>query len=327
MFKFLGSNRNTATIAMMVGMVAGGVVACNQNTEVLPEQKPASTAVAAAAQPPQFQATVQDVPVVLPECEGQYCPQITIQRLNSNIPELNQVIDAFVQGYLHNLLQGYDIDAASAEQASSTAQHSSLPEHPASSPHASSMPTDMQATLQQDIAKFYHLAAEVKALGSSSQLMLNIKPEIVDQQLPIIAVMIHANHYVGGAHGSATDQYVNYDLSNQAILNLDDMILPAKRKALNELAYAAYQQWIRQTQPGIDSKEYQSLWPFTVSDNFYLGSNGLVLQYGEYEIGPYAVGLPRLVIPYSKLQGVLKAHYLPDLAGVQGQSGVLKKPE
>ena len=30
-----------------------------------------------------------------------------------------------------------------------------------------------------------------------------------------------------------------------------------------------------------------------------------------YEIGPYAVGLPRLVIPYKYLQGVIKDQYLP----------------
>jgi hypothetical protein len=35
------------------------------------------------------------------------------------------------------------------------------------------------------------------------------------------------------------------------------------------------------------------------------------LQYAEYEIGPYVVGLPRLIIPFDKLNGVLKPEYLP----------------
>jgi hypothetical protein len=42
-----------------------------------------------------------------------------------------------------------------------------------------------------------------------------------------------------------------------------------------------------------------------------LGEQVLILQYGEYEIGPYVVGLPRLVIPYDQLQEVLKKEYLP----------------
>ena len=58
-------------------------------------------------------------------------------------------------------------------------------------------------------------------------------------------------------------------------------------------------------------EEYEQVWKFTLSDNFYLSTQGLVLQYGEYEIGPYVVGLPRLTIPYDQLQTVLKKEYLP----------------
>ena len=60
-------------------------------------------------------------------------------------------------------------------------------------------------------------------------------------------------------------------------------------------------------------EEYEQAWKFTLSDNFYLSSQGLILQYGEYEIGPYVVGLPRLTIPYDQLQTVLKKQYLPQV--------------
>ncbi|WP_278395681.1 RsiV family protein, partial [Acinetobacter venetianus] len=62
-----------------------------------------------------------------------------------------------------------------------------------------------------------------------------------------------------------------------------------------------------------DPKEYEEAWPFQVTDNFLLGEQGLILQYGEYEIGPYVVGLPRLVIPFDQLKGVLKPEYLPQV--------------
>ena len=57
--------------------------------------------------------------------------------------------------------------------------------------------------------------------------------------------------------------------------------------------------------------EYEQAWKFKLSENYYLGKDGLILQYAEYEIGPYVVGLPRLTIPYSQLQGILKKEYLP----------------
>ena len=56
--------------------------------------------------------------------------------------------------------------------------------------------------------------------------------------------------------------------------------------------------------------EYEQAWKFSLSNNYYLGTEGLILQYGEYEIGPYVVGLPRLTIGYDQLQKILKPEYL-----------------
>ena len=58
-------------------------------------------------------------------------------------------------------------------------------------------------------------------------------------------------------------------------------------------------------------EEYEQAWKFSLSDNFYLSNQGLILQYAEYEIGPYVVGLPRLTLPYDQLQSILKPAYLP----------------
>ena len=58
-------------------------------------------------------------------------------------------------------------------------------------------------------------------------------------------------------------------------------------------------------------EEYEQIWKFKLSDNYYLAKDGLVLQYAEYEIGPYVVGLPRLTIPYDQLKGILKTQYFP----------------
>lgn len=59
-------------------------------------------------------------------------------------------------------------------------------------------------------------------------------------------------------------------------------------------------------------QDYEQAWKFELSQNYYLGKQGLILQYQEYEIGPYVVGLPRLTIPYDQLKGVLKPQYLPE---------------
>ncbi len=72
--------------------------------------------------------------------------------------------------------------------------------------------------------------------------------------------------------------------------------------------------------------EYEQAWPFKLTENFLLGDQGLILQYGEYEIGPYVVGLPRLVIPYDQLQEVLKEEYLPQPKAKPASTPAAKVP-
>ncbi len=76
-------------------------------------------------------------------------------------------------------------------------------------------------------------------------------------------------------------------------------------------AYEAFKQWVIASELSTNVQEYEQAWKFKLSENYYLGQQGLILQYAEYEIGPYVVGLPRLTIPYAELQGILKAAYLP----------------
>ncbi len=49
----------------------------------------------------------------------------------------------------------------------------------------------------------------------------------------------------------------------------------------------------------------------TYSENFYLSQQGLILQYAEYEIGLYVVGLPRLTVPSDQFTNSTEKQYLP----------------
>lgn len=80
---------------------------------------------------------------------------------------------------------------------------------------------------------------------------------------------------------------------------------------MEKKAHEKFKAWVIESKLANSVEEYEQAWKFTLSDNFYLSSQGLILQYGEYEIGPYVVGLPRLTIPYDQLQTVLKKQYLP----------------
>ena len=92
---------------------------------------------------------------------------------------------------------------------------------------------------------------------------------------------------------------------------LDDILLPKQKAVLEQKAHEEFKRWVIDSKLANSVEEYEQAWKFTLSDNFYLSTQGLILQYGEYEIGPYVVGLPRLTIPYEQLQSVLKKEYLP----------------
>lgn len=276
-------------------------------------------------QTPILKASPEKINVNLPACNDQQCPQIDIQRLSSNYPEIDQTVDRYISHYIKTLVQGFDVEVNSDHTADNVAaSESNSPvvkmneaqhQKNASQPSAQSQPQALTAAqnteLQSGVDRFVRLANEVKALGSSSQLSLFIKPQVLNPKGPIATVVVNASNYIGGAHGSTAQQYFNFELSSKSLLSLDQIIVTGKRKQFNDLAYTAFQDWIKQTQPDMDVKAYQQLWQFTLSENFYLSSEGLILQYGEYEIGPYAIGLPRLIIPYDKLKDILKPQYLP----------------
>jgi hypothetical protein len=231
--------------------------------------------------------------VTLPECNGNTCPDFTVERLQSNFPFIDQLLDQEILDQLSKMLEIVD-----ADQASSTAQGSEQTNH-----------LDVQA--QQYANAFIKIDEELKALSSSHQISLMIKPKILQSKGTLATVVLNSSSYLGGAHGSTAQRYYNFDLKNQKQVQLNDLLLPKQKAKLDKLAHEAFKTWVIDSKLANTADEYEQAWPFQVTDNYFLGEQGLILQYGEYEIGPYVVGLPRLVIPFDQLQGVLKPEYLP----------------
>ena len=138
-----------------------------------------------------------------------------------------------------------------------------------------------------------------------------IKPKILNADQPLATVVLNSSSYLGGAHGASAQQYYNFDLEKKKLVLLNDILLDKQRPQLERKAYEAFKQWVIASELSTNVQEYEQAWKFKLSENYYLGQQGLILQYAEYEIGPYVVGLPRLTIPYAELQGILKAAYLP----------------
>jgi Protein of unknown function (DUF3298) len=271
------------------------LAACQPKSEPKQSQdKPQDPPAVQQQAEPVLQGETVKIAVKLPECKGNTCPDFTVERLQSNFPFIDQLLDQQILEQLGKMLEVVDADAPAASTAKSTGAKSDL---------------DSQAQLYAD--SFVKIDEELKALSSSHQISLMIKPKILQPKGKLATVVLNSSSYLGGAHGATSQRYYNFDLANQKQVQLQDLLLPKQKATLDKLAHEAFKTWIIDSKLATDPKEYEQAWPFQVTDNFLLGEQGLILQYGEYDIGPYAVGLPRLVIPFSELQGVLKPEYLP----------------
>lgn len=273
------------------------LAACQPKSEPKESQdKPTDPPAAQQTAEPILRGETVKLQVTLPECKGNTCPDFTVERLQSNFPFIDQLLDQQILDQLSKMLDVVDADASAASTAKTTEQK-----------------TGLDAQAQAYANAFVKIDDELKALSSSHQISLMVKPKILQPKGKLATVVLNSSSYLGGAHGSTSQRYYNFDLANQKQIQLHDLLLPKQKATLDKLAHEAFKAWIVDSKLATDPKEYEQAWPFQVTDNFLLGEQGLILQYGEYDIGPYVVGLPRLVIPFSELQGVLKPEYLPKI--------------
>lgn len=276
----------------------------------LDNARPASQAVPA----PTFailNAQIRPVAIAKPTCDNA-CPEVDLSTVQSNYPIIDEMVKRHIVNYVGEILQGFEIEQPSSTEVQSHASSPVTKIRQQRQQIASTPITDNNVQLlQQHIDQFYQLVTEAQALGSSHKLNIYVKPQILNPQGPVATVVINASHYLGGAHGSSAQHYLNFDLAQQQMLSLEHILQTGKRKAFNDVVFQHYRQWVQQTQPDIAFDEYQKMWSFQIPENFFLSPQGLVIQYGEYEIAPYAMGLPSLTIPYPDLQGILKKSYLP----------------
>lgn len=244
----------------------------------------------------------------MPNCKGNSCPEITVERLSSNQSFIDQFIDEQVLKQLSQILS-VEPEKDKAQTAASEADAASQAQSELAQVQTPKMKLEKQA-MPYTLA-FEKLDTELKALNSAQKISLMIKPKILNSEKPLATVVLNSSSYLGGAHGSSAQQYFNFDLQAKKLVKLEDIMEPKQKTVLEKKAHEAFKVWVNDSKLADNIQDYEQIWKFKLSDNYYLGKDGLILQYGEYEIGPYVVGLPRLTLPYTELKGILKPEYFP----------------
>lgn len=296
--------KNKTIFVMSTLAVAISLGAC-QPKQTEKKEDPQQTQV--EEQKNELVGNVEKLSLNLPECKDKNCPELDIYRLSSNQKFIDEIIDQKILAILKEVVTLAPSQEQEEKSASTAEASSELSVKDVQTP---------KMELEQKVAPytkaFLSLDEEIKALSANHSISLMIKPKILKSEGSLVTVVLNSSNYLGGAHGSTSQTYLNFDLDTKKQVELKDIVEKDKLKQLDAKAYEAFKAWIVESEIATNVEEYEQAWKFKLSNNFNLDKKGLILQYGEYEIGPYVVGLPRLIIPYDQLQGILKAQYLPE---------------
>jgi len=127
----------------------------------------------------------------------------------------------------------------------------------------------------------------------------------------VIVIELQSYLYSGGAHGMSTMQYVNWVPKMDKIFTLNDMVLRGRMKAFEAALKKQYLKWLETNEfAQTDKAAYSKMWPFHFSDNAALMQDGIAVTFDHYVLGPYALGMPTIVVPYSELKGIINSGLL-----------------
>ena len=125
----------------------------------------------------------------------------------------------------------------------------------------------------------------------------------------VISVLFTDSNFQGGAHGSAVTTTLNFDVKNNRVLKLADLFEPNANylKTIADFSRASLKAKLQKDEmfdeemfnPGSEAKaeNYQ---------NWNLTNKGLLITFDAYQVAAYAAGPQEVVIPYSKLQNLLR---------------------
>ena len=152
--------------------------------------------------------------------------------------------------------------------------------------------------------------------GGSMPYDMTLEARLIGVDARVIVIQVSGYYYTGGAHGSAVENYLVIDRTSHRSLALSDVMLPAKKPdQLYPLFYAQFRQWVAKEIPQQSLPEYEKTWPFKLSKNWFPTDKGIALAYGQYEVGPYVVGMPQFEVPFAQLNGLIRPEFLQPLQG------------
>ncbi len=125
----------------------------------------------------------------------------------------------------------------------------------------------------------------------------------------VISILFDDANFTGGAHGNSGSATVNFDLKNNRELKLADIFAPNSNYLKIISAYSTADLKPRLQKDGVLDNEMLGDGTAPKEENFKswnLTKKGLQINFDAYQVAAYVEGPQVVVIPYGKLQNILR---------------------
>lgn len=272
------------------------LTACQKPPVVVDDNSSKDTVVKSKPQQPEFNAEITPIALQQSSCDNRRCAEFSIAHLISNQKFIDQTLEQATLDLLKQKLDLRFVDETTANDLSTPNQGNSL---------------SFNEQVQRCADAFFQLDQAFNQVNSNMHASFVIQVERQSHVGNLVTIVLKAHDFLGGAHASNGEYYFIFDLAKKQQLTLESILLPNQKNALKALLYTQFKDWVLAEKLADQVENYEQAWPFKVSHNFYFNEKGLVLQYNEYDIAPYAMGSPSFIIPYAQLEGILQPQFLP----------------
>ncbi|MDO5969883.1 DUF4163 domain-containing protein [Flavivirga aquimarina] len=124
-----------------------------------------------------------------------------------------------------------------------------------------------------------------------------IDGEVLLQSSEIISIAITSYIYAGGAHGTVTISFLNFEtITGHIILNNN---LFKDVEGFKKVAKSYFDKAIKDKDVFLDTTTFE------LPENMAYNEDGIVLLYNTYEVAPYSTGIIEFVIPFEEISSFL----------------------
>ena len=132
---------------------------------------------------------------------------------------------------------------------------------------------------------------------------------ILYQSPAIVSVQFDLSFFFGGLHPQYAATFVSFNATAGTRITLDDVLVAGYRPRLTRIAENEFRAE-RGITPGMTLHDAGYIFfkndTFALTDNFWIGPQGVTFFYNAYDIAPYSMGTTELLLTYREIRELIR---------------------